>query len=138
MRTLFNVLIQKLKYNFQTILPIFLVIQQIEQISKILFGFSCIHFLSSFAIILAHIIRRPLLYLPWLLTQLVTIMIFLLTFLCWTFLSVFADLLATILFPLVWGVVIGVMVCQWKQVFNIQMKTTFQNKENEKLRRKNH
>jgi len=54
---------------------------------------------------------------PWLVSHMVNIVLMITTFTFWTFIAFFIDLLMAIMFPLLAGLMLGLSIVMWKEVF---------------------
>ena len=75
------------------------------------------YFLSSVSLILGSIFCSRRLLIPWLVSHMVNIILMTTIFTCWTFIAFFIDLLMAIMFPLIAGLMLGLSIVMWKEVF---------------------
>jgi len=74
------------------------------------------HLLFSLFLILGAMLYKRLLFIPWMITDMIILIFMILIFVCWTFLSFFVGLLVAILFPFIAGVLLGLKISLWRQV----------------------
>ena len=79
---------------------------------------SLLHLFFSLMLLLGTKWSKMTLLIPWMVSHMVSIIIMIITFTCWTFMSFFIDLLVAIIFPVVGGLVLGLWIVMWRQVFN--------------------
>jgi len=75
-----------------------------------------VHLLFSLLLILGTMLYKRLLFIPWMVTDMILIIFMVFVFICWTFLSFFVGLLVAVIFPFVSGLLLGVRICLWRQV----------------------
>ena len=75
-----------------------------------------LHLLLSLLLLLGAMLHKPLLLVPWMVSDMMIITILFIIFSAWSFLSFFIGVLAAILFPFLGGLVLGVKIILWRQV----------------------
>ena len=75
-----------------------------------------LHLLLSLLLLLGAMLHKPLLLVPWMVSDMMIITILFIIFSAWCFLSFFIGVLAAILFPFLGGLVLGVKIILWRQV----------------------
>eukprot|EP00090_Calanus_glacialis_P015974 TRINITY_DN25082_c0_g1_i2.p1 TRINITY_DN25082_c0_g1~~TRINITY_DN25082_c0_g1_i2.p1 ORF type:complete len:229 (+),score=40.40 TRINITY_DN25082_c0_g1_i2:112-798(+) len=75
-----------------------------------------VHLLFSLLLVLGTMLYKRLLFIPWMVTDMILIIFMVFLFTCWTFLSFFVGLLVAIIFPFVSGLLLGLWICIWRQV----------------------
>ena len=65
------------------------------------------------------VIYRRNLFIPWLVSHMFIIIATILSFTNWTFMSFFIDLFVAIVFPLVAGLMLGLTMVMWRQVYHL-------------------
>ena len=78
-----------------------------------------LHLLLSLLLLLGAMLHKPLLLVPWMVSDMIIITILFIIFSAWSFLSFFIGVLAAILFPFLGGLVLGVKIILWRQVMNL-------------------
>merc|ERR1712241_1326684 len=80
-----------------------------------------LHLLLSLLLLLGAMLHKPLLLVPWMVSDMILITILFIIFSAWSFLSFFVGLLAAILFPFLGGLVLGVKIIMWRQVRSLYL-----------------
>ena len=75
-----------------------------------------LHLLLSLLLLLGAMLHKPLLLLPWLISDMIIITILFIIFSAWSFLSFFIGVLAAVLFPFLGGLVLGLKIILWRNV----------------------
>eukprot|EP00092_Neocalanus_flemingeri_P001516 GFUD01001618.1.p1 GENE.GFUD01001618.1~~GFUD01001618.1.p1 ORF type:complete len:237 (-),score=55.15 GFUD01001618.1:135-845(-) len=75
-----------------------------------------LHLLFSLLLVLGTMLYKRLLFIPWMVSDMIIIIIMVIIFTCWTFLSFFVGLLVAIIFPFVAGLLLGFLIFLWRQV----------------------
>ena len=78
-----------------------------------------LHLLLSLLLLLGAMLHKPLLLVPWMVSDMIIITILFIIFSAWSFLSFFIGVLAAILFPFLGGLVLGLKIILWRQVRNL-------------------
>eukprot|EP00092_Neocalanus_flemingeri_P058544 GFUD01069760.1.p1 GENE.GFUD01069760.1~~GFUD01069760.1.p1 ORF type:complete len:231 (+),score=65.68 GFUD01069760.1:83-775(+) len=78
-----------------------------------------VHLLFSLLLVLGTMLYKRLLFIPWMVSDMIIIIIMVVTFTCWTFMSFFVDLLVAIVFPVVAGLMLGFCIYLWRRVLSI-------------------
>merc|ERR1712123_316928 len=78
-----------------------------------------VHLLLSLLLLLGTMLYRWKLLIPWMVSHMIIIIIMVTTFTCWTFMSFFVHLLVAIVFPMVAGLVLGLWIVMWRQVYHL-------------------
>ena len=78
---------------------------------------SVLHFILSFLLIVGTFLYRQNLMIPWIISHMLSIILMVISFTCWTFFSFFIDLLLAIVFPVVAGLVLGLWIVMWREVY---------------------
>jgi hypothetical protein len=79
---------------------------------------SMVHLFFSLMLMLGTKCCKRTLLIPWMVSHMISIIIMIITFTCWTFMSFFIDLLVAIIFPVIGGLVLGLWIVMWRQVYN--------------------
>ena len=82
----------------------------------VVIGSTVIHLFFCLMLILGGILRNRVLFIPWLMSDMIIILIMIVSFTCWTFMSFFVDLLVAIVFPVLGGLVLGVTIYLWRRM----------------------
>ena len=75
-----------------------------------------VHLLFSLLLVLGTMLYKRLLFIPWMVSDMIFIIIMVIVFSSWTFLSFFVGLLVAIIFPFVGGLILGFWIFLWRQV----------------------
>ena len=75
-----------------------------------------LHLVLSLLLLLGAMLHKPLLLLPWMVSDMIIITILFIIFSAWSFLSFFIGVLAAILFPFLGGLVLGLKIILWRNV----------------------
>merc|ERR1712096_249272 len=75
-----------------------------------------VHLLFSLLLLLGAMLYRRTHFIPWMVSHMIIIIIMVTTFTCWTFMSFFMHLLVAIVFPVVAGLVLGLLIFEWRLV----------------------
>jgi len=75
-----------------------------------------VHLLFSLLLVLGTMLYKRILFIPWMISDMIIIILMVIVFTCWSFLSFFVGLLAAIIFPFVSGLLLGGWIFLWRQV----------------------
>ena len=89
-----------------------------KEVLAILMVTSVVHFIVSFLLIVGTFLYRQNLIIPWIISHMLSIILMVISFTCWTFFSFFIDLLLAIVFPVVAGLVLGLWIVMWREVYH--------------------
>lgn len=82
-------------------------------------GCTAVYLFFCLMLVLGGILYNRILFLPWMLSNMIIIIIMVISFTCWSFMSFFIDLLMAIVFPVLGGLVLGFNIHLWKRVRSI-------------------
>ena len=88
-----------------------------KEVLAILMVTSVVHFIVSFLLIVGTFLYRQNLIIPWIISHMLSIILMVISFTCWTFFSFFIDLLLAIVFPVLAGLVLGLWIVMWREVY---------------------
>ena len=77
-----------------------------------------VHLFFSLMLMIATKCYKTTLLIPWMVSHMISIIIMITTFTFWTFMSFFIDLLVAIIFPVIGGLVLGLWIVMWRQVYH--------------------
>merc|ERR1712106_395258 len=77
-----------------------------------------LHFIFSSMLVFGTFLYRQNLIIPWIISHMLSIILMVIGFTCWTFFSFFIDLLLAIVFPVVAGLVLGLWIIMWREVYH--------------------
>jgi len=87
-----------------------------KEMLGILIVITVLHLIFSFMLIVGTLLYRKNLFLPWMISHMISIILMVIIFTCWTFFSFFIDLLLAIVFPVVAGLLLGLWIVMWREV----------------------
>ena len=77
-----------------------------------------LHLLFSIMLIFGTLLYRRSLLIPWMIFHMFSIILMVITFTCWTFFTFFINLLLAIVFPVVAGLLLGLWIVMWREVYH--------------------
>ena len=77
-----------------------------------------VHLFFSLMLMIATKCDKRTLLIPWMVSHMISSLIMITTFTFWTFMSFFIDLLVAIIFPVIGGLVLGLWIVMWRQVYH--------------------
>jgi len=77
-----------------------------------------LHLVFSVMLIFGTLLYRRSLLIPWMIFHMFSIILMVITFTCWTFFTFFISLLLAIVFPVVAGLLLGLWIVMWREVYH--------------------
>merc|ERR1719206_1444121 len=77
-----------------------------------------LHLVFSVMLIFGTLLYRRILLIPWMIFHMFSIILMVIPFTCWTFLTFFINLLLAIVFPVVAGLLLGLWIVMWREVYH--------------------
>ena len=77
-----------------------------------------LHLVFSVMLIFGSFLYRRSLLIPWMIFHMFSIILMVITFTCWTFFTFFISLLLAIVFPVVAGLLLGLWIVMWREVYH--------------------
>merc|ERR1719206_226119 len=77
-----------------------------------------VHLVFSVMLIFGSFLHRRSLLIPWMIFHMFSIILMVIMFTFWTFFSFFINLLLAIVFPVVAGLLLGLWIVMWREVYH--------------------